>query len=79
MLALLAGPNWPIIGFAVVAVVLLAVGVFRLDEVITRRKKPAESGERVSNRRFHHADNVLTDPDGRPSTKIRARRGINRT
>ncbi len=56
--------------FAVIAIGLLVVGIFRLDQLFMKKPR-ASAGSRRSTRRFNNPERGLTDPDGRPSRKKR--------
>ena len=56
--------------YAIVVVALLAIGVFRLDELFARKKRP-RGESRVSSRRFNQPEGALRDPDGKLSKKAR--------
>jgi len=56
--------------YGIVVVALLAIGIFRLDELFARKKRPA-TRSRTSSRQFNRPGGALTDPDGKLSKKPR--------
>lgn len=70
--------GWEMAVYAAIAVVLLVMGTFRLDEALVR-KKPTKDGPRlVAGRQFQHPGTRLMDPHGRGSTKGPAPRSFGR-
>lgn len=71
----LTGSGWTIAVFAAVAVMLLVVGVFRLDEVLARKKRRRKGPQLVTGRRLQQPGGRLADPHGggrmRPPVSIR--------
>ena len=66
MLQNTSGPGWATILYAIVVVALLGIGVFRLDELFARKKRPV-SRSKTSTRQFNRPGGALTDPDGKLS------------
>lgn len=53
---------------------MLMISFFRLDEVFTSKKKPVGRRQRPASGFDAEGEPILSDPDGRPSNRLRNRR-----
>ena len=65
--------GWQTAFVAAPFLVMLLVGIFRLDEVFVAQKQDSRR-QRPASEIDEHGEPVLYDPDGRPSHPVRVRR-----
>ena len=68
--------GWEMTVFAAIAVALLVMGTFRLDEVLVRRKRAKDGQQLAAGRYFQQPGARLMDPHGRGSAKAPATRRV---